>query len=328
MKLSIIIPQYKESEEQVFTLFNLLNMQENVSFADFEVIIVNDYSSYQIPKEFFKQFKNLNIRSLRNPKNGGPGVARQYGIDRAKGDWLFFIDADDTIFSLLTIAKIFNIIEKNNCDIIRGKFLEEIVNDDTDEFSYVVKDDITWVHGKVYRKAILDKYDVRFPIGVRVNEDSYFNGVIFNLGLEELKVDDIFTIWRANPNSLTREKNKILYLTGYPNFIKAKDLMLDKLKEFVSRETFEYMVIQSLCFFYFNSQDKIWFKYYGRPEMDVIDRDILNFYNKYKEILLSADTETFDRVYQQTRVDHFSSASIRERETFEDYFWRLKNKFA
>lgn len=325
-ELSIIIPQYKETEEQIKPLLEILNMQENVDFDDFEVVIVNDCSDYVLDSLFLRQFDKLNLRLLHTPKNVGSGLCRQYGVDHTYSKWILFIDADDMIFSVLTISKILNIIENNSdYDIIRGDFLEEIVHDNTSEHSYKINNGITWVHSKVYKREALDKYGVRFPKGIRVNEDSYFNGVVFNLHLKEFKVDDIFTIWRANPNSLTRTAGRKLYLTGYPDFIKSKSMMIDKLKEFVSRETYLYMVAQTMYFFYFNAQDKVWNKYQDENFLKLIDELILEFYEKYKDDFLSMDTEWLDEIYQNTRVKHFSEAKIRERETFEDYIFRIKN---
>ena len=297
-----------------------------VDFDDFEVVIVNDCSDCVLDSLFLRQFDKLNLRLLRTPKNVGSGLCRQYGVDHTDSKWILFIDADDMIFSVLTISKILNIIKNNsNYDIIRGNFLEEIIHDNTSEHSYKINDGITWVHSKVYKRETLDKYGVRFPKGIRVNEDSYFNGVVFNLHLKEFKIDDIFTIWRANPNSLTRTSGRKLYLTGYPDFIKSKSMMIDKLKEFVSRETYLYMVAQTMYFFYFNAQDKVWNKYQDENILKLIDELILEFYEKYKDDFLSMDTEWLDEIYQNTRVKHFSEAKIRERETFEDYIFRIKN---
>ena len=42
MKLSILIPQYKETEEQVKPLLDSIALQQNIDFNEIEVVIVND----------------------------------------------------------------------------------------------------------------------------------------------------------------------------------------------------------------------------------------------------------------------------------------------
>ena len=62
--------------------------------------------------------------------------------------------------------------------------------------------------------------------------------------------------------------------------------------------------------------------------MDDIDFMIFEFYKKYSHILGDISQDVADYIYQETRVNHFSQAQIRERESFEDYFWRLREKFS
>ncbi len=74
----------------------LLSVQ-NQTFSDFEVLVIDDESadsSAEIVGEFQKKDERI---TLYIKKNGGPGKARNYGIERAKGEYIVFIDSDDTI---------------------------------------------------------------------------------------------------------------------------------------------------------------------------------------------------------------------------------------
>ncbi len=100
-KLSVIITHYREDETTCLACLNTLDMQVDCNWDDYEIIVVNDCSDRELPDSFFEQFKNLKVQRLRTPVNGGPGVARQLGIDRSTGEYIFFIDIDDILVGRL-----------------------------------------------------------------------------------------------------------------------------------------------------------------------------------------------------------------------------------
>lgn len=91
--ISVIIPVYNQAEKLKQTLESL-NRQ---SYRDFEVIIVNDGSTDN-PEKTFTNFLTANNTELHfyflNQKNQGAPAARNHGALQAKGEYLFFCDAD------------------------------------------------------------------------------------------------------------------------------------------------------------------------------------------------------------------------------------------
>ncbi|MEL1255297.1 glycosyltransferase family 2 protein [Flavobacterium sp. DGU38] len=86
---SIIIPLYNKENFIENTLKSVLNQ----NFTDFEVIIVNDGST-DSSEEKVLQFNDSRVHYYRQ-KNDGVSAARNYGIEKAKSDYIAFIDADD-----------------------------------------------------------------------------------------------------------------------------------------------------------------------------------------------------------------------------------------
>ena len=89
---SLIIPIYN-SEKYLFECINSVIEQQ---FDNFEIILVDDFStdqSIKIAKSFLK--KNKNIKIIRNKKNEGVSVCRNKGIKIAKGKYIIFVDSDD-----------------------------------------------------------------------------------------------------------------------------------------------------------------------------------------------------------------------------------------
>lgn len=89
MKYSIIVPVFNRPEEVDELLESLVNQEKK----DFEVIVVEDGS--QIPCEDVcrKYADQLTLRYFMKP-NSGPGQSRNYGAERAEGEYLLILDSD------------------------------------------------------------------------------------------------------------------------------------------------------------------------------------------------------------------------------------------
>jgi glycosyltransferase involved in cell wall biosynthesis len=82
---------------------------------ELEVTIVDDASITQNYVEVAKHFDSImKIHILRYETNGGPGVARQYGIDHTSNGYMTFIDADDTFNGAFALKALRNGIEMGN----------------------------------------------------------------------------------------------------------------------------------------------------------------------------------------------------------------------
>ena len=91
--IDIIIPAYKaqDSIERTIASIVIQSMKDNIKVTIVNDCDVNDY------KKIISRYSDLiDIREIRLDKNGGPGVARQYGIDNTDLPYFTCIDADDT----------------------------------------------------------------------------------------------------------------------------------------------------------------------------------------------------------------------------------------
>jgi len=89
MKYSIIVPVYNRPDEVDELLESLTHQSEK----DFEVVIVEDGSSVPCKPVCDKYTNKLDIHYYNKP-NSGPGQSRNYGAERAKGDYLLILDSD------------------------------------------------------------------------------------------------------------------------------------------------------------------------------------------------------------------------------------------
>ncbi len=89
MKYSLIIPVYNRPDE----VRELLESLARQHYKDFEVILVEDGSSVPCEAEAKAFAEQLSIRYFFKP-NSGPGQSRNYGAERATGEWLIVLDSD------------------------------------------------------------------------------------------------------------------------------------------------------------------------------------------------------------------------------------------
>lgn len=89
MKYSIIVPVYNRPDE----VDELLDSLTRQTFNDFEVIIVEDGSATPCKQVCDKYTGSLAIKYFMKP-NSGPGQSRNYGVERASGDYVLILDSD------------------------------------------------------------------------------------------------------------------------------------------------------------------------------------------------------------------------------------------
>lgn len=89
MKYSIIVPVFNRPDEVDELLSSLLNQ----TFTDFEVLIVEDGSQKPCDEVCNKYADRLDLHYFIKP-NSGPGQSRNYGAERAKGEYLLILDSD------------------------------------------------------------------------------------------------------------------------------------------------------------------------------------------------------------------------------------------
>ena len=210
-KIDVIIPAYNVPDNIIFRCLSSIACQDIVS--DLEVTIVDDASTEQNYKKVAKSFESiLKINVLRYETNGGPGVARQYGIDHTSNGYLTFIDADDTFNGAFALKALRNGIEMNNgiYQMCVGVFDEVHEHDIPTGDGPVLMEhaqDMVWMFGKLYRRSYIDRYKIRFHESSRANEDNGFNTICHLCSSEQEQINFIpahVYYWHENLNSITR----------------------------------------------------------------------------------------------------------------------------
>jgi glycosyltransferase involved in cell wall biosynthesis len=115
--VSIIIPAYKQKRTIKKDVLNIYDVMSQTRW-DFEIIVVDDGSPDDTLKEL-KQIRKNQIQTLGYATNRGKGYAVRYGMARATGDYIAFIDAGMEI-SPNSISMLLEHMEWYNADIMVG----------------------------------------------------------------------------------------------------------------------------------------------------------------------------------------------------------------
>lgn len=183
IKLSIILPIYNV-ERYLRRLLEQLYKQIRL---DVEVIMVNDGSPDNSEKICQEYVNKCNQFRLMTQENAGVSVARNHGMDVARGEYIAFIDPDDTI-SETYIEKILDEI-KMHPDLLILKY-QKIIDEITKDGPYNTWDEgvcnlgylkkaigylfLNEVWNKVFRTEIIKKHQIRFTKGMKIAEDICF----------------------------------------------------------------------------------------------------------------------------------------------------------
>lgn len=179
MKISIIVPIYNLGE---FYINRCVSSILDQTYKDFELILVDDGST-DISGEMCDKMSLLDnrIRSFHKI-NGGAGAARKYGVEQSVGEWIMFVDGDDTL-PQEALAQL--IATPNYCDydIIVGTlnvnnqyiFKHNITNDILDKYEYInallLNSTQTGPVAKLYKRNIFNNIEWEVPKEIIQNED-------------------------------------------------------------------------------------------------------------------------------------------------------------
>jgi glycosyltransferase involved in cell wall biosynthesis len=108
--VSVIIPSYNS---KVY-LKDAVTCAVNQNYEPIEIIVIDDGST-DGTSDLFSEFENQNVRCFRI-ENGGASNARNYGLEKASGDYIQFLDADDIIADS-KIEKQVQLMQLNDTDI-------------------------------------------------------------------------------------------------------------------------------------------------------------------------------------------------------------------
>lgn len=181
--VSVIIPAYNSGERIKSCVSSILQS----TYPSIEIIVVDDGSS-KTDAYIYDSLQSLSERiRIIHQENTGVSGARNTGINCSRGEFITFVDADDTIDSELISTLVRN-LKQHKADVSECGYKEyfdkinylsvtcekkkELIGSDILE-CFFTSNTISWsVWGKVYKRSVIG--ETRFKLGRRTAEDMFF----------------------------------------------------------------------------------------------------------------------------------------------------------
>ncbi len=248
MRLSIIIPLYNKEKYIERCLESIIG--QGLPFKDYEIIIVDDGSKDsggELVQNYTNKNEYLNLHLLKQ-KNQGPSAARNKGIDKAIGNYLYFLDADDLLANDV-LENLLKLTEQNNLEILEfeTKELEEAsiaaitesLNEKPKEKSILVTDGLTFIAEKDFRnqawrylikRSFLLDTGVRFIEAMRAYEDLVFTATVILKSSRIARVDLAAHRYIKVAGSIVTTKNpkkNLEFIQGMVNAVEELDKLIE-----------------------------------------------------------------------------------------------------
>lgn len=182
-KISVVVPIYNVEHYIRHCIESLLSQ----SYKDFELVLIDDGSSDSSIHNLLPLIEGLTNVHIYSQKNSGVSVARNNGIKYASGEWITFVDSDDTVLPDY-LEKLANGIHSadfilsrdryvDNSNIIKEDQLQERFwkkEDGWDDNTILYLENMTSLHGKLFRRDIILNNNICFNPSLRLGEDRDF----------------------------------------------------------------------------------------------------------------------------------------------------------
>lgn len=265
-KVSVIIPVHNGAAYIKDTIQCIVNQ----SFKELEVILVDDGSTDNTA-EIIKKFQAANpqIQYLYQEK-ANAGVARNYGMKQAVGEYLLFLDGDD-LFESNMIEILYNKIVEDAAEVcvcnadqydtekeifverpqyLRKSYLPEVrpfSRKDIGNAMLYFTTSVPW--NKMVKKEFLEKNDIQFQDIERAN-DQYFSIMVLTLAERITVVEDVLVHYRVKQKGNLTTEFSDTPLCAYESMVKVEQKLqsLGLLKDQTVRQAFDNKVLNLMIY--------------------------------------------------------------------------------
>ena len=252
--VSVIVPVYNVERYLKRCVESILNQ----TYTNIEVLLIDDGSkdnSGAICDEYTR--KDIRVKVVHK-ENGGVSVARNLAIDMAKGEYIFFVDSDDWI-SEKSIEKHVELIKNNSCQLTfsmweaRG-FLKQYFTLDNDKINlydkerntgdFLLKFRTPW--NKLFVSKIIKENNIRFPIGVKYGEDTFFVWEYLKYCKEICMCKDVLYLYNTlNLRSATRQN----YSDRAKWLLSDLEILVELVEMYGMKDHYKYQVVEEFLTF-------------------------------------------------------------------------------
>lgn len=213
--ISIIIPAYNCAESVGRTINSILTQ----TYTDYEIVVVNDGSAdatFDVLTDFAKKNPAVKVYSI---SNGGAYAARLYGVGKAAGEWITFVDADDVLpanaLELLISEDdgmadiIAGTLSLNGKDILPNK-LSGLQSPENYMDALLMHETSIGPYAKLYRRDLFGRTSLELECRIHQNEDLLML-MKLSAKVKAIKIapDKVVYDYILNPRGVSKQKRPL-----------------------------------------------------------------------------------------------------------------------
>ena len=242
-KISVIMPVYNAEKTIERAILSIINQTYN----NIELILINDGSidgTESIIKKYIEKGKKIEIKYYFQ-KNSGPSIAKNLGIDMAKGEYILFVDSDDTISENYIESLVINQKE----DTLIGASYKIIRDTEKNDNGIIITNKIYDIRNEILNDLVIGNLngfvvlylfnkeqmkDIYFEKDIRYMEDTLFliKYIINNNINNIIYLKDVYYNYYQTDGSITNNTNKIIKnILSFTNSIRKIENIIPKEKK-------------------------------------------------------------------------------------------------
>ena len=237
VRVSIVMPCYQSAQ----TLAKSVRSVQAQTVSDWELIAVDDGSrdnTLQVLEALAQDDTRIHVI---HQENGGVSSARNAGMDAAKGEWVFFLDADDILAQ--DALEVLLGMTSDELDVVCGAYTMRYVDEGGREEEHacasgdlqtvmesLIRGDsaLNSMCARLYRRSVLDSYKIRAPLGVKIGEDVLFNLEFFARARAYAMSNQVVYIYEFGGDSAMTRARQGVY--------QKSQKMLDGITAFIAKQ--------------------------------------------------------------------------------------------
>lgn len=317
MRLDIIVPHYKEPWETCKYLFDTIALQRGLLLSNIRVIVVND-GDCMLDKDFSEYPYEVVYLAK---EHGGVSAARNYGLDYSDADYVMFCDIDDGFLNSYGLHLVFSAMQ-DGFDVLVSNFVEETFDENGNATIIRHDNDLTFMHGKVYRREFLVENELRFDPAMNIHEDGYFNMLVYSVATDKGKKKNIetpFYIWCWNNNSVVRKNREDFVLRTYKDVMLTRTGLCRQLKKRGLEEAFRTSVGMTVLNTYYDFQKNSYYLPKNEKYLRLATMYFKSFWLEYKAVFSDLSNKQVAELARAARENAYKNGMLYERQDLRSF---------
>lgn len=322
MKLQILIPQYKETDEIIKPLLDSIAIQQNVDFREIGVIICNDGTDVHLSDKLLKSYP-FEVQYHLEPHRGVSGT-RNACLDYATADYVCFCDADDMFFNACGLYIVFREIDNGGFDSLVSAFVEESRNQADKSPVYINHDiDSTFVHGKFHRRQYLIDNGIRWNEALTIHEDSYFNCLAQKLSQNVKYCPTAFYLWKWRDESVCRHDHKYILKT-YNNMLDSNTALVEQFIQRKRLQDAQFYAVSMIYDAYFTMNKAEWLNQDNQAYRMATELRFKRYYQQFETLFTACPDNVRGQIIMGIKNRMFGEGLLMETQTFDQWISHIK----